>query len=160
MTAILFFGVTAWAFAQGNNIINACVAKDGTVRIVALEDQCKDKETPLSWNIMGEPGPQGEPGPTGVLGFYTVTSEQEVPGQSINFGAIARCDVGDAITGGGHRFLDPAFGQVGFASNAAVANHPVPAEDSLGEGWEVRVWNSSDFKNILEVSAICADLTP
>ena len=164
MTAIFFFGVTAWAFAQGNNMINACVGKDGSVRIVALEGQCKDKEIPLSWNIMGEPGPQGEPGQPGVLGFYTVTSEALVVDNSA--GATARCELGDAVTGGGYRTLSYQNGssfQIGVAPSGASLNHPLGADNGLGEGWEVYFWKDNGVSVpslTLEVSAICADFTP
>ena len=151
---VALFGTAYLVMAEGNNVINACVAKDGSVRIVALEGQCKNKETPLSWNR------QGEPGPAGVLGFYTVTSERDVPGFSGGFGTTARCDLGDAVTGGGYRYLDDEGDQIGFGQNSAETNHPKEPEDGLGEGWQVKVWNNSGIDAILEVSAICADLTP
>jgi hypothetical protein len=157
VVGIVLFGTAYLALAQGDNIINACVAKDGSMRIVAVEEQCKNKETPLSWNK------QGEPGPVGVLGFYTVTSEVEVPGTSLGFGTTARCDIGDVVTGGGHHYILYENGkksEVGFNSNAAMTNRPEGSEVGLGEGWTVRVWVDSPGSNILEVFAICADLTP
>lgn len=160
-TSLVLVGLTAWAFAQGNNIINACVAKDGSVRIVALEGQCKNKETSLNWNIQGDPGPQGEQGPPGVLGFYTVTNVFDIPASSLGYGGTVRCDVGDAVTGGGHRYLDKGSGsEVGFGNNGSIANKPIEADTGVGEGWEVKVWNDSIFSVDLEVNAICADLTP
>ena len=157
MVGIALFGTAYLAFAQGDNIINVCVAKDGSMRVVAGEEQCKSKETPLSWNK------QGEPGPAGMLGFYTVTSEVEVPGSSVGFGTTARCDIGDVVTGGGYHYIlyeNGEKGDVGFNSNGAVTNRPEESEVGLGEGWDVRVWVDSPGSNILEVFAICADLTP
>ncbi|MGB7876906.1 MAG: hypothetical protein WBL25_21185 [Anaerolineales bacterium] len=151
---VALFGTAYLVMAEGNNVINACVAKDGSVRIVALEGQCKNKETPLSWNR------QGEPGAAGVLGFYTVTSEVDVPGNSLNFATTARCDFGDVVTGGGYRYLDDEGYQIAFDGSSSIANHPKESQDGLGEGWQVSVWNNSGIEVVLEVSAICADLTP
>jgi hypothetical protein len=56
--------------------INACVAKDGTMRIVAA-GPCKGNETLLTWNTVEAQGPagpqgiqgiQGVPGPAGLQG--------------------------------------------------------------------------------------------
>ena len=140
------------------------MAKDGSLRIVALTGQCKDKETPLQWNT------QGEQGPAGVLGFYTVQSEAVIPGFAEAFrtveGTTARCNLGDKVTGGGHRYItylaDGSKVEEGFTDRLPLlANLPVAADPAqgLGEGWKVDVWSDS-FSAILEVSAICADITP
>jgi len=151
---IMFFGVTL-ALAQGNNVITACVAKDGSLRVIALAGQCKDKETPLSWNV------QGEQGPPGVLGFYTVTSEVSMPGASLNYGTFARCDLGDAVTGGGYHYVDNFDGsELGVGGIVSMVNRPVESQDGLGEGWKVNVWSDRGINSslILEVYAICADI--
>jgi hypothetical protein len=57
--------------------IYGCVNKKGKVRIVAGLDECKSKETPITWRTtgaQGPPGPQGEQGPSGPQG------EQGPPG--------------------------------------------------------------------------------
>ena len=164
LTIFVLMGVT-WVFAQGSEIIHACVAKDGALRIVALDGQCKSKETPLSWNI------QGEQGPAGVLGFYTVQSETDIlPPAALNKGATARCSLGDKVTGGGYRYItyneDGSTGIVFFSGQNLLVNGPVSADLSqdLGEGWTVHITTNSPNLEahdvILEVSAICADLTP
>jgi len=157
---VALFGTTYLVLAQSNNIINACVNdKDGLLRIIALDEQCDKKETPLSWNK------QGEQGSAGVLGFYTVTNESEVPSPSVGFGATAYCDIGDVVTGGGYHYIMYENGEkleVGFNQNGAIANHPYKGDGGFRiEGWNVRVWSGiSGPSNILEVFAICADLTP
>ena len=159
LTIFILMGVT-WVFAQGNEIIHACVAKDGALRIVALDGQCKSKETSLSWNI------QGEQGPPGVLGFYTITSEVNVPSQSLNFGTTARCDLGDVVTGGGYHYVDYEDGvksEVGVGGVVAMVDRPAEPQDGLGEGWKVNVESTRPSQVApvtLEVIAICADLTP
>jgi len=160
---VALFGTAYLALAQGENIINTCVSKDGSLRVVISEEQCKSKETPLSWNK------QGEPGPAGVLGFYTVTSKIVMPDEVYfagNLGKTARCDVGDAVTGGGFRFTeyDPihdGFFPTEFDDMIANSSHPIDASNGLGEGWEVNAyWSSAHNDLSLEVFATCADLTP
>jgi len=173
---IALFGTAYLALAQGENIINVCVVKDGSMRVVAGEEQCKSKETPLSWNVEGQQGPQGEPGPQGeqgeqgpMLGFYTVTSQIVMPDEIFfvgNLGKTARCDVGDAVTGGGFRFTEydgvqDGFFPIEFDDMIANSSHPIDASNGLGEGWEVTAyWSSANNDLSLEVFAICADLTP
>ena len=47
------------------DVIMACVARDGAVRLVSDLAACKKNETPVSWNI---DGPQGASGPQGIAG--------------------------------------------------------------------------------------------
>jgi hypothetical protein len=52
-------------------IIQACVRKDGRLRLVAQKADCRRTERPISWNVrgaQGEPGPQGPVGPAGADG--------------------------------------------------------------------------------------------
>jgi hypothetical protein len=55
------------ALAQ-DDTIEACVKSNGEVRIVDGAGDCKDNETPLSWNITGPVGPVGPAGPEGPSG--------------------------------------------------------------------------------------------
>jgi hypothetical protein len=45
--------------------IQACVRRDGRLRLVAEKADCRKSERPVSWNVRG---PQGEPGPLGPAG--------------------------------------------------------------------------------------------
>src|SRR6059058_576617 len=63
----------AIAVARGphssRTVIQACVRKDGRLRLVAANAACRRNEHPISWNVrgpQGEPGPQGPPGPAGA----------------------------------------------------------------------------------------------
>jgi hypothetical protein len=52
-------------------IIQACVRKDGRLRLVAQKSDCRRTERPIFWNVrgaQGEPGPQGPAGPAGADG--------------------------------------------------------------------------------------------
>ena len=53
----------AYATGLGSpQVIQACQAKNGSLRVVAAAADCKDGDTPISWNTQG---PQGPPGPAG-----------------------------------------------------------------------------------------------
>ena len=170
---VALFGTAYLALAQGENIINTCVSKDGTLRVIILEEQCKSKETPLSWNVQGQQGPQGEPGPQGeqgeqgpMPGFYTVTSDRAKPAGTIAETHVtnARCDVGDSVTGGGFRLL--GFSEIrnawSYTDNIVpLSSQPIDGSVGFGEGWGVAaLFRGVPYKLSLEVFAVCADLTP
>jgi hypothetical protein len=79
-TAAVIFGVGAGAsyatWSVGSSptstaVIQACVKKDGAVRIVSDPSQCNSNETAMSWNVQGPQGiagPQGVAGPSGPVG--------------------------------------------------------------------------------------------
>jgi len=154
------FGTAYLALAQGENIINTCVSKDGSLRVVTSEEQCKSKETPLNWNK------QGEPGSAGVLGFYTVTSELVLPPATFvkHHRVTAICDVGDSVTGGGFRFSEFSDVWLDWDQTDKMfpdSSQPRDASDGLGEGWEVvALWGIAYNDLRMEVFAVCADLTP
>jgi uncharacterized protein YjbI with pentapeptide repeats len=41
---------------QNGNVIYACVKNNGNIRIVSQLSSCSNNESPLTWNIQGEPG--------------------------------------------------------------------------------------------------------
>lgn len=64
--------VAAHPGAPASGLIHSCVDKEGKLRIVAETDTCKDKESPLDWNVQGIQGPKGDkgdPGPQGQPGL-------------------------------------------------------------------------------------------
>ncbi len=71
----------AWATAgaAATQTINACLDRDGQLRLVAIADACKKNETPLSWNTVG---PVGPPGPQGTAGRDGQTGPQGAAGAS------------------------------------------------------------------------------
>jgi hypothetical protein len=48
--------------------INACVKRDGTIRIVDAGARCAGSEQPLTWNVQGPQGPKGDTGARGPKG--------------------------------------------------------------------------------------------
>lgn len=70
-TAVLAAGGAALASGGGNDggdVIRACVASNGSTRIVLGGVSCRNGERPLSWNEIGPRGPRGATGATGPAG--------------------------------------------------------------------------------------------
>ena len=84
-------GVTlGWAAGDDSNQINACTDKGGNVRVLAANESCRPRESPLSWSITGPQGPagpqgaqgiQGPPGPTLTANTITVIGQVSVKAQ-------------------------------------------------------------------------------
>ena len=53
---------------DATGIIQACVRKDGRLRLVAQKSDCRRAERPISWNVRGAQGEAGPPGPVGPAG--------------------------------------------------------------------------------------------
>ena len=49
-------------------VIDACLLRSGLVRIVDTADDCRRRETSISWNVTGVQGPPGEDGVDGAPG--------------------------------------------------------------------------------------------
>ena len=60
-------GVAAAAIPNGN-VIDACYAQGGVLRVIDSSTQCRAGETSLAWNAQGPVGPQGPAGPAGPPG--------------------------------------------------------------------------------------------
>jgi hypothetical protein len=80
-------------------VINGCVKNNGQISIMTGPGQCKNGETPISWNATG---PQGPPGPAGITNGIraAVWGEFVIDGSDIS----ADCSVpffrgADAVTG-------------------------------------------------------------
>lgn len=66
VTAVLVGGGIAIASGDDSDVLHACARnKNGQLRLVDSEDDCRRKETEVSWGITG---PQGPPGPSGGSG--------------------------------------------------------------------------------------------
>lgn len=139
VAGIAIFGGAIFVSAQSNNISPA-----------------------MSWSMQSEQGISSEQNPSTTPGFYTVSSETNIPAFSVRSGT-ARCNPGDAVTSGGYRYLvEISQGRgIFYADSTVVAiNHPIESELGLGEGWLVGIRNRGSTMIILEVFAVCADLTP
>ncbi len=63
-------------------IIQACVRKDGRLRLVAEKADCRRTERPISWNVRGAQGEPGPPGPVGPAGADGAPGPSGVDGAS------------------------------------------------------------------------------
>jgi hypothetical protein len=66
-------GLGGWAVAgaRGGKVVHACVAGNGSVRIVGAKAGCRSGERVVTWGVKGQPGApgaQGVPGPAGPSG--------------------------------------------------------------------------------------------
>ncbi len=89
--AIIFLlvGVLAVGSEVQGQIINACVNAKGSLRIVSGSNQCKPgKESLISWNQAGQPGPKGDIGPMGLGGPAGYTGPSAVDGTGQNIGIL------------------------------------------------------------------------
>jgi hypothetical protein len=149
VVGIVLFGTAYLVLAQGDNIINVCVAKDGSMRVVAVDEQCKSKENPLSWNK------QGEPGQDGVSGYEIVTNDESLENYTYSLGNLSvDCPVGKKALGGGGAFVDASGNQ--FDSNVTQIRSSAPKAD--GSGWRIgyEMTNSPSFTMSVRVYATCA----
>ena len=147
-------GGGAWALAHGGDpeLVHSCVNDEsGAVRIIAPEDECNKKETPLDWGIQGPIGPQGSQGDPGVLGFYTRHNLGGACPSGYYCPAIAICDQGDTVTGGGFEHS----GTLGQQGITVISSYPT--NDHI---WQVTMGNFSGEDVEFRAYARCADLTP
>jgi hypothetical protein len=142
--------------------INACFDnKSGDLRISLQGGSCDAKETALSWNRegapgpagpqgpQGDPGPQGEEGPPGPANVRLVAeSIQSGQGQEVT----ATCDPGEKVTGGGFQLAQYA----GQETDPVVwESRPVNVGSDQGEGWKIAF--EAAFG---EAYALCASSSP
>ncbi len=143
-----------WVLAHegDTDLVHACVnGESGAVRVVAPEDKCSKKETSLDWSIQGPAGPQGAQGEPGVLGFYTRHNLGGECPSGYYCPALAICDQGDAVTGGGFEH----HGTLGEQGITVVSSYPT--QEYV---WQVTLGNFSGEDVWFRAYARCADLPP
>lgn len=73
--AIGLGGVAFATIPDSSGTIHGCYIKNGNLRIVESENDCRRNENTLAWNQQGRPGPPGTG--TGVRTFYDDVSAEE-----------------------------------------------------------------------------------
>lgn len=75
LLTVLISGVllgNLWTYSWANGgLINACAEKDGDIYLIGSafkRQECKKKDSPISWSIQRPQGEKGEPGPKGEAG--------------------------------------------------------------------------------------------
>jgi hypothetical protein len=150
-------GVAYATIPDNQGVIHACYkTQNGQLRVID-DAGCAPSETALSWNQTGPPGPpgpKGDTGPAGVLGFYTKKLSFSVPAHGEEFNGIG-CDVGDRATGGGFAALPIHVDVAGDDPiNVVIGSQEVPG------GWQFAFTNSGDSPQDVQISVVCADVTP
>jgi hypothetical protein len=70
--------------AQGAVVFACASISTGSVRVVFGGSECKSNESPLQWNVAGQPGPAGPAGPAGPQGEPGEESVVTVGTSSLN----------------------------------------------------------------------------
>ncbi len=146
----LIFG-SAMALATTSDVIFACQAGNGSLRVIASGDACRSNESALSWNIQGpagpagpagEPGPTGEPGPAGppgLAGVELVTGEAAVlPTGVLRPSVVVQVACPDgkvALSGGASLDADGLY--------TVLASPLVASGSSAPTGWRAYVTTST-----------------
>jgi hypothetical protein len=156
--AFIFFAVSAlifvnavvvWAFtsvkaeSSNENVIYACLNPAGQIRIVDSLDECRPKETPIQWNIVGpagNPGPQGEPGLDGMNCWDINGNGIADPAEDRN--GDGQVDVLDCEGEQGIQGIQGPEGEQGVQGNPGLAcwdlngngEPDLPDEDTNGDG--------------------------
>jgi hypothetical protein len=60
--------------------IRACVGRDGSLRVLAFGDNCKQQEALITWNTLGQQGPKGGAGQPGSDGAPGQPGKPGIPG--------------------------------------------------------------------------------
>lgn len=68
VVAVTAGGVSYAADEPSSSTIYSCVDKNGSIRIVAVNEACESKETAVNWSTTGPAGAQGPVGPAGPPG--------------------------------------------------------------------------------------------
>lgn len=72
LLAVLGLSATAYAVSQSlttpTTVIRACAQRNGLLRLVGPQTQCRAKETLVTWNVVGPQGPAGANGNTVLNG--------------------------------------------------------------------------------------------
>jgi hypothetical protein len=149
LAVFLASGVIAWAAIEtvrstsdGEVIVGCYLNGTGQLRIVSDASECRESETPISWNQTGPAGPPGPPGPVSVS--HTSAEVSLETGESAS--ATASCPSPTIVTGGG--FEAPADVQV---------LESVPAYDGGRlSAWRVTGVNNGTAQVTLRTHALCA----
>jgi type VI secretion system secreted protein Hcp len=104
LVAVVAAAASSYAWAAGGAVatqtLNACVDRDGQLRLVALAGDCKKAETPLSWNTIGPAGSPGTPGAQGIAGRDGLTGPQGPAGASASAASDPNAVAGTMVATG------------------------------------------------------------
>jgi hypothetical protein len=115
----------------------------------------------------GLQGPQGEPGTPGAQGIQgpagSIAAVRTVEGDGTGelCQAVACCNVGEQVIGGGHSAFSGTAQNPVFDVRVSVSAPGSPASCSGSRGWSVQVLNSfkGDSSLTCKAYALCAPVT-
>lgn len=153
-----------WGDGGNTTQIHACVAKDGTVRIVTPVTNCKAQETAVHWNVQG---PSGAPGIAGyeilegpvLLNEPDAGNDRQGSLQKWNTGR-AHCSQGKKILGGAHllEFHDGnRLTNEDWATLVQWSTQLTTTSDGTGE-YQVTVLNPQEIALRAYVTIVCANV--
>ncbi len=149
----------AWAAVPGSDgVITGCRDnRTGTLRVIDAEngEQCRPKESLLTWNQNGPQGPAGPTGEPGLSGYEVVVTSVECTNCPREVLATVTCPSGKKVLGGGG--TSRAGAGSSFAIRASWPTDKAASDPMPPESWNV-IWTSSVSGNALlvQVYAICA----
>jgi hypothetical protein len=170
-------GIAVAAIPDEDGVISACVAADGTVRVIDPDSSdpkrrsCKSTETALSWNQKGQPGPTGAPGPQGPAAASQCDDDQLVlclpadPGLEPRLNVAGRIIVGESYrlhvkVPINHTFSSDGLGQ---PIQLRTVGNPqfgfVLVADLAQEGLAAAQWNHDVMQHGLDSNMRDATLT-
>lgn len=152
-TTLLVGGTLGRASAAGDPaVINACAGKNGSLRLVANPQDCRDAESPVQWNASGPAGPQGAPG---VSGYEIATVVHLVP-PGLNE-LMVTCPGEKVVTGGGE---ENTTGARTNEQGHSVTPDSLRVRASRPDGttaWKVIVHNNGTLDGRMQIYALCAN---
>ena len=138
------------AYAIGVIDLVGDVVVDGTLTI---QDGTQGFGKVFTSDVAGTGSWQDIPaGPSGVLGFYTVETNNIFGPNQEGSVPSALCEIGDIATGGG--FSGDISGSLNVRTNAPVLSSGIPV------GWAGSFENIGSSNNRIFLTAVCADITP
>ena|SRR5437867_10863792 len=150
----MIVGAAVWGTALAaipdpeTGVIQACYKTvTGQLRVVDAASECRNDESPLSWNEAGVPGPPG-------LSGYELRRQQEyiAPGQHV--GVTVLCSEGKRVLGGGYVIETPTDVKVG--GTAPWCTDAVCGGNFVTDRWTVLVENVGVVTRQVNVVALCA----
>jgi hypothetical protein len=145
IVALFLVGGVAWAAIPGSNgVITGCRHNStGALRVIDAEAgaTCAGNETQLTWN---QQGPQG---PAGIVGFYSRSSEQTVPGSS-NQTIGMDCLAGDIAVSAGYD----------MGANRPLKIYTIEPQEPNLQQWNISVANESVEPQPIRYEVLCAEL--
>jgi hypothetical protein len=177
LAAVITASVASVAGAQAvtNASIHACVKRNGTIQVVASDENCAKNEVKLVWNQQGpkgdpgQQGPKGDPGQQGQKGEPGQQGPKGDPGQQGTPGISGYETITDSITvpyaSVASRVVScgakkPLGGGLAYSNTHFNSGFTVIYSRPTTDGWEVSVKNSTDGSPVptLTVYAICANV--